>query len=145
METVLLDFITALPERILMGIRYESTRYVIGTIGVFVVIWLMIGPFIRARRIRKRLPSKLLNKQVRMELLNSFRTILVFVALDIVIFDLAENGVFRFYNDPAEFGAIYYWASILLGIIFHDTYFYWTPGHQPQHGADQTFDSARAP
>mgnify|MGYP000046704024 CR=1 FL=1 len=133
METVLLDFITALPERILMGIRYESTRYVIGTIGVFVVIWLMIGPFIRARRIRKRLPSKLLNKQVRMELLNSFRTILVFVALDIVIFDLAENGVFQFYNDPAEFGAIYYWASILLGIIFHDTYFYWT--HRAMHHA----------
>lgn len=134
METVLLDFIAALPERIFMGIRFEGTRYVIGTIGVFVAMWLIIGPFIRSRRIRERRPTpKMLNKQVRMELLNSFRTIIVFVALDILIFDLAENGVFRFYSDPDQFGAIYYWASIALGILFHDAYFYWT--HRAMHHA----------
>jgi len=131
---VLLDFIAAMPERIIMGIRYEGTRYVIGTIGVFVGMWLIIGPFTRSRRIRERRPTpKMLNKQVRMELVNSFRTILVFVALDILIFDMAENGIFRFYNDPAEFGMIYYWTSIALAIIFHDTYFYWT--HRAMHHA----------
>jgi len=133
MDTLFLDFLAAMPERIVMGIRYEGTRYVIGTIGVFVGLWLIIGPFIRSRRIRKRLPTKLLNKQVRREILNSFRTILVFVALDIIIFDMAENGVFRFYDDPAEFGAIYYWGSILIAIIFHDAYFYWT--HRAMHHA----------
>ena len=133
METVLLDFIAALPERIIMGIRFEGTRYVIGTIGVFVGMWLILGPFIRSRRIRAQLPSKLLNKQVRMELFNSFRTILVFVAMDIIIFDMADNGVFRFYNDPSEFGAVYYWVSIALAIVFHDTYFYWT--HRAMHHA----------
>jgi len=133
MEAILLEFIAAMPERILMGIRYEGTRYVIGTIGVFVAMWLIIGPFIRSRRIRKRLPAKLLNKQVRTELFNSFRTILVFVALDILIFDMAENGVFRFYEDPAQFGMTYYWVSIGLAIIFHDTYFYWT--HRAMHHA----------
>lgn len=133
MEPFLHEFITALPERVVMGIRYESTRYIIGTIGVFVGIWLLVGPFIRSRRIRKRLPAKLLNRQVRMELLNSFRTILIFVALDIVIFDLAESGVFRFYSDISEYGPVYYWASIALGIVFHDTYFYWT--HRAMHHA----------
>lgn len=133
MDTLFLDFLAAMPERIIMGIRYEGTRYVIGTIGVFVGLWLIVGPLIRSRRIRKRLPTKLLNKQVRREILNSFRTILVFVALDIVIFDMAENGVFRFYDDPSQFGAIYYWASIFLAIVFHDAYFYWT--HRVMHHA----------
>ena len=132
MDASILEFISHMPERIIMGIRYEGTRYVIGTIGVFVGIWLILGPFIRSRRIRqRRLPAKLLNKQVRMELINSFRTILIFVALDIFIFDLAESGVFRFYDDIADFGPIYYWASIALAIIFHDAYFYWT--HRAMH------------
>ncbi len=133
METILFDFISALPERIAMGIRFEGTRYVIGSIGVFVAIWLIIGPFIRSRRIRKRLPTKRLNTQVRIELFNSFRTILIFVTLDILVFELADGGVFRFYDDVSEFGAMYYWASIALGILFHDAYFYWT--HRTMHHA----------
>ena len=132
MDTAILEFLTHLPERILMGIRFEGTRYVIGTIGVFVGIWLLIGPFIKSRRIRERRPTpKMLNKQVRMEVFNSFRTVLVFVALDIFIFDLADKGYFRFYDDVSEYGAVYYWASILLAIIFHDAYFYWT--HRTLH------------
>lgn len=131
MDPTLMNFLSEVSETIVMGIRFEATRYMIGTIGVFVAIWLVIGPFIRSRRIRKRLPTKLLNKQVRMELLNSFRTILIFVALDLFIFDLAESGVFRTYQDVSEFGVPYYWASIALGILFHDTYFYWT--HRAMH------------
>ena len=133
MEMILGDFVTALPERFAAGVQFEGTRYVIGSIGVFVAIWLIIGPFIRSRRIRKRLPPKLLNKQVRMELFNSFRTIMIFAALDIMIFDFAENGIFRIYENPSEFGAVYYWASIALGILFHDAYFYWT--HRTMHHA----------
>jgi len=134
METVLLDFLANLPERIIMGIRYEGTRYVIGTIGVFVGIWLILGPFIKSRRIRTRqLPPKMLGRQVRMELLNSFRTICIFVALDIFIFDMAESGVFRFYENVSDYGPVYYWTSIALAIVFHDTYFYWT--HRAMHNA----------
>ena len=118
MDATILEFLAHLPERIVMGIRYEGTRYVIGTIGVFVGIWLLIGPFIRNRRIRERqLTPKMLNRQVRMEIMNSFRTICVFVALDIFIFDLADKGVFRFYNDVSDYGPVYYWISIALACL----------------------------
>lgn len=130
METVILDFLTELPERVIMGIRYEGVRYAIGTLGVFFGIWVILAPFLRSRRIRERRPA---GKQIRMELFNSFRTICVFVALDIIIFDMADSGVFQIYMSVSERGMAYWWISIGLGILFHDTYFYWM--HRALHHA----------
>lgn len=132
METFLLDYIGQLPERAWLGIKFETTRYFIGTLGVFFGVWIVLAPFIQNRRIRqKRAPKKMRMGQVKMELLNSFKTVCVFVALDIFIFDLGSNGVLKLYDDIGQYGAWYYWGSIALAIILHDTYFYWT--HRAMH------------
>lgn len=130
MENVLIDFFSHLPERILMGIRFEAVRYATGTLGVFFGIWILLAPLLKSRRIRERRAP---NKQIKMELMNSFRTICVFVALDIVIFDLAGMGLFRKYDDIAEYGQLWYVLSIPIAILLHDTYFYWT--HRAMHHA----------
>jgi len=130
METAILEFFSHLPERILLGLRFEAVRYAIGTLGVFFTIWVLLAPLLKSRRIRERRPA---GSQIKMELLNSLRTICVFVALDIVVFDLADMGVFKKYDDISEYGALWYWISIPLAIILHDAYFYWT--HRTMHHA----------
>ena len=128
MEATVINFFTALPAKFMMGIQFEGIRYAIGTLGVFFGVWVLLAPFIKTRRIRKhRSPVK----QIKRELLTSFRTICVFVALDIAVFDLAENGVFRSYSDINDYGYPWYFISILLAIVLHDAYFYWT--HRAMH------------
>lgn len=119
-----------LPVRALFSLKFEVTRYAMGTLGVFFTIWLLLSPLLRSRKIRPPTPR---TRQIRMELFNSFRTMCVFVALDIVIFDIAETGVFLKYDDVAEYGWAWFYASIAIAIILHDTYFYWT--HRAMHHA----------
>lgn len=130
METLFAEFISNLPERIAMGFRFEATRYAMGTLGVFFTFWVLLAPILKNRRIRERRAP---GKQIKMELINSLRTICVFVALDIVIFDMAAMGVFKKYDDIAEYGRLYYFLSIPIAIIVHDAYFYWA--HRAMHHA----------
>ena len=69
-----------LPGRALGGIQYEATRYAIGTLGTFFGLWIILEPLLKSRKIRKPTPR---TKQIKMELINSFRTVCIFVALDI--------------------------------------------------------------
>jgi sterol desaturase/sphingolipid hydroxylase (fatty acid hydroxylase superfamily) len=131
METTFIEFFNALPERFLLGIRFEASRYAMGTLGVFFTIWVLLGNVLRLRRIRQRRQSPI--GQIKMELFNSFRTICVFVALDILIFDLASTGALKVYDEVADYGQAWYVASIVIAILLHDTYFYWT--HRAMHHA----------
>lgn len=128
MQDLMIWLTQDVPANALEGIRFEAQRYAIGTLGVFFAIWIALEPLLKNRKIRKPTPRK---KQVRMELANSFKTICVFVALDIVIFDLGQYGIFQKYDDIAEYGWVWYWISIPLALAIHDTYFYWT--HRAMH------------
>ncbi len=114
--------------RILHGIQFEATRYAMGTLTLFVGVWLILSHFIQFRKIRARSPRK---AQMWMELKNSMRTILVFVAMDIVVFDNSVTGLFKIYDDVSLFGWGYFWLSIPMVLFIHDTYFYWT--HRAMH------------
>ena len=131
METLLLYITETLPERALMGLRFEGVRYAIGTLGVFFSIWILLAPFLKNRRIRKPMPAKRLRSQIKMELLNSLRTICVFIALDIIIFDLAKVGFFKTYMAISDYGWVWFAVSIPFAIILHDAYFYWA--HRIMH------------
>ncbi|MBL4869467.1 MAG: sterol desaturase family protein [Robiginitomaculum sp.] len=131
METLLLYITDTLPMRALMGLRFEGVRYAMGTLGVFFTIWVLLAPLLKNRRIRKPMPKKRLHGQIKMELFNSLRTICVFIALDILVFDMAEVGVFKTYRDVADYGWLWFGLSIPLAIILHDAYFYWT--HRAMH------------
>lgn len=128
MEVTFIELFNHLTERVLMGVQFEATRYAIGTLTVFFLIWVILAPLLKSRRIRARKPA---GKQIRMEMFNSIRTVFVFVALDIVIFDLATNGGLRIYTDINDYGYAWFAASIVISILLHDTYFYWV--HRAMH------------
>lgn len=127
-----MDILSLLTEqllpRILGGLQFEATRYAIGTLTVFVVIWLILGRLLWTRKIRPRTAKF---AQIKNEIRNSMITICIFVALDIAVFEFDSFGIFKIYNDPGQYGVLYYWLSIPLMLVLHDTYFYWT--HRAMH------------
>jgi len=109
------------------GIFNNSIRAIFGT---YVVVWLVFGGILASRRIRKPLPSKMLNKQIWREVRTSAVTIIVFI----FAFTLTENAleaifdgpVFKIYSDVETYGWAYLVFSVVLWSIGLDTYFYWT-------------------
>ena len=128
MDAIFGWIIEELPIRALEGVRFEAVRYATGTLGVFFTVWIIFEPFLRGRKIRKPTPRR---RQIRMELINSFKTVCVFVALDIAIFDLAKSGVFKKYDAIGDYGWTWLILSVPVAIILHDAYFYWA--HRAMH------------
>ncbi|MEO0466624.1 MAG: sterol desaturase family protein [Pseudomonadota bacterium] len=124
-------FTDFLAPRALGGLERESIRYALGTLTTFFVIWVILGRFIQSRRIRKAIPVAKQRRQIRMELRNSFFAMAMFVALDMLVFEAGNFGVFKKYDDISQYGWLWFWVSMPLLIIFHDAYFYWT--HRAMH------------
>jgi len=131
MQTISIYLQETLPERFLIGLELEGVRYILGTLGVFITIWVLLAPLLEQRRIREPMNDKRLVGQIKKELLNSLRTICIFIALDIIVFDLAEVGIFKTYSNIEQYGWLWFYCSIPLAIILHDTYFYWA--HRAMH------------
>ncbi len=128
MEFLNHELLNSLYQHAISGFQIETTRYAIGTLTVFLVVWVLLNPLIRHRKIRKSTPKL---EQFQRELWNSFRTVLVFVSLDILVFDLATNGGLKIYTDFSDYGVTWFVCSIAIAILLHDTYFYWV--HRVMH------------
>lgn len=113
------------------GIEFEATRYLVGTLSVLVGIWFIASHFIKTRKIRKPANRKTQLRQIRMELKNSAITVLVFTLMNTVLFNGSIAEVFKIYREGAGFPDWYFWASVPLFLVLHDTYFYWT--HRAMH------------
>jgi len=74
-------------------------------------------------KIQPRPPRR---RQVQHELLYSLTTIGVFSLIGTSVFWLYKNGYTTIYLDVYEHGWIYFFTSIVVMILLHDAYFYWT-------------------
>lgn len=121
-------FIEAAARRGPLTIEVETTRYLVGSLGVFLVVWVALHKALARRKIRPPTPRA---RQIRRELSYSAATIAVFMLMGIVVYEGAASGVFKFYSDIDDYGWGYLAGSIVLLAIFHDFYFYWT--HRLMH------------
>lgn len=102
----------------------DLLRYVLGAGGVFLLVNTLLSGVLRGRRIRER---KLPDGQIRRELLTSFRTVLVFSLVGgLAIWTSAKLGLSQTYADPAGLGWLWFAVSVVILIVLHDAYFYWT-------------------
>jgi len=106
----------------------NSLRYVIPASIAFAVFWLWKWDAFAHRRIQKRRPS---NKALRREIRYSISTAIIFSAVGLATFHLGRAGYLRVYDDVGTYGWLYFAASIVLAILIHDAYFYWT--HRAMH------------
>lgn len=116
-------FFEAIMRRAPVTITAEGTRYVLGSVGVFLLIWVLLGNILRNRKIRKPTPR---GRQIRRELLYSASTVLTFVIMGVFVYEGAAGGGFKFYSSVSDYGWAYLVFSIVLLTLFHDAYFYWT-------------------
>lgn len=108
----------------------DLLRYLLGA-GL---VWLVVNVFLRPRLAGRRiLDAALRPGQIRHELGYSMSTVAVFAANGALLWLLAANGVARLYGDVAEYGWVWWWASLGLILVAHDAWFYWTHRllHQP--------------
>lgn len=100
----------------------DLMRYVIGAGGVWLVINVALKAVLARRKIRAETPGW---RQIRREILASLRTVLVFASVGTAIAISAHAGNLKLYYDIAEYGWVWFAASIVLIIVAHDAYFYW--------------------
>lgn len=127
MDFFLTDWLTwffdAVARRAPRSLQVESIRYVSGAVGVWLVVWVIMGRMLANRKIRKATKR---GPQIRREMLYSASTIFVFMIMGVFVDEGAGYGWFKFYAEVDQFGWAYLVASIVGLAIFHDAYFYWT-------------------
>jgi sterol desaturase/sphingolipid hydroxylase (fatty acid hydroxylase superfamily) len=71
------------------------------------------------------------NKDVRREILYSSITISIFGGAALLVAAMYRWGITQMYVDFSEKGVVYFAGSVLVLLLFHDTYFYWS--HRLMH------------
>lgn len=106
----------------------DGVRYAVFAGAAFGILWVWLGRRLAHRRIQRRVPP---SRQLRREALWSLSTVSIFALLALgtgIAFALGWTAVY------VEFGAhgwTWWAASLVLLIVGHDTYFYWT--HRAMH------------
>lgn len=121
-------FFDALVRHAPRSIQIETTRYLVGAIGVFLIVWIGLHRILAHRKIRNPTPRR---KQIQRELYHSAITVLVFMLMNIFVYEGAASGIFKFYFEIDQYGWAYLVGSIIALAVFHDAYFYWT--HRLMH------------
>lgn len=74
-------------------------------------------------KIQKEIPS---GKRVYKEILFSVFTLIIYCGMSWLVFYFYKLSVTRIYPDINQYGYFYFGFSIVLMILIHDAYFYWT-------------------
>ena len=109
-------------------VAVDGLRYAIPASIAFGIFWVWKWAALAHRRIQPRRPSRrALTREVRFSIL----TTLIFAGVGWCIWQLVDQGVVELYADVDRYGWPYWFASIAIAIVLHDTYFYWT--HRAMH------------
>lgn len=84
--------------------------------------------FFSTRKIQPKFPKK---RIIRKEILYSTLTLIIYCATSWLVFEWQKSGITKIYLDIERYGYLYFTLSILIMILIHDTYFYWT--HRLMH------------
>src|SRR5260221_4136966 len=79
-------------------------------------------------KIQHKLPQAV---TIRKEIFFSLLTLIIYCAASWLVFELQRSGVTRIYLAIQDYGYGYFILSILIMVLLHDAYFYWT--HRLMH------------
>lgn len=105
-----------------------SSRYFIFAGAFYLVFYIWKNKRFWHSKIQQRYPE---NKHILREIFYSLVTVLIFGVVIILTTIASKHGLTRIYPNISDHGYAYYVFSILLMILLHDTYFYWT--HRLMH------------
>lgn len=108
---------------VLLAIVMAAVRYCLVAGAAYLFFYRTGLQFLRRYKIQPAPPK---TKQLRHELQYSLSTVFVFSFIGVSILWLYKKGYTTIYLDISEHGWLYFFLSILLMVVLHDTYFYWT-------------------
>lgn len=107
---------------------FDFGRYLVAATLVAAAIFILSEPARGRRTVRIRTPEI---GQRRREFAYSTLAAGIFALAGLGVYHGAQRGFFRIYEDIAEFGWTYWGISLILMVLTHDAYFYWT--HRLMH------------
>ncbi|NMH27802.1 sterol desaturase family protein [Flavobacterium silvaticum] len=108
---------------LLMGLRYF-----IMTGLAFLLFYVLFRNKFARLKIQRMFPK---NKDYYREIKYSCLTLVIFSAYAVLVFRSPLTAYTKLYQDISQFGLAYFFGSVMLAILIHDTYFYWT--HRLMH------------
>jgi sterol desaturase/sphingolipid hydroxylase (fatty acid hydroxylase superfamily) len=103
-------------------------RYVIFATAVWFVLWVVLAPLLRARKIREGTPPV---RQLLTEFAISIRSMTIFATVIVGMVFLERAGFYPLQPLAQTWGPVWFWASLAITMVAHDAYFYWT--HRLMH------------
>ena len=94
----------------------------------FLVFWVIFRKRWSHLFIQHSCPTK---AQVISEIMYSMSTVVIFSLIGFCIFTANKMDYVNIYNNVADYGWAYFFISLVIMILFHDFYFYWT--HRLMH------------
>lgn len=104
------------------------SRYLIFTVGVWLVLWVLIRPLIAARKIREETPPA---RQLLTEAMFSLRSMVIFATGGVALTFMYRAGLFPLTKLADSWGPAWFAVSLVAGIVGLDAWFYWT--HRLMH------------
>jgi lathosterol oxidase len=109
-------------------LAFDFGRYLVAAGLVSWVLVLTSKRYRERRWVRKRQPAE---NQQRREFAYSASAAAVFATVGLGVYHGAVHGLFHIYDAVADYGWTYWAFSLVLIVVAHDAYFYWT--HRLMH------------
>lgn len=106
----------------------ESIRYIVFAGITFLLFWVLFRKRLAHRMIQRKYSTR---ERLTKEFLYSMSSIAIFSLIGTCVFIAVKNGYGQLYFDIHARGWGYFFISILLAILIHDAYFYFT--HRLMH------------
>ena len=113
---------------ILAFFKINLIRYFIVATPAFIIFYVLLKNTLQKKKIQDKFPK---NKDYRREVFYSMVTIVIFVCVAVSIYCTPLQNHVQRYDNIEDMGWAYWALSILMMILLHDTYFYFT--HRLMH------------
>lgn len=123
-----MEIIKEIARAFLIDFSVEFIRYFLAAGSVYLFVWILFKKSLLHRLIQKKFPP---NSQLRREFVYSLSSMAIFAAVGVAMIFAVKKGYGKMYVDIEERGIPYFVGSVILAILMHDTYFYWT--HRLMH------------
>lgn len=104
-------------------LAHDFARYFLAAVAVHILVQVLLAAGQRRRRLAPASPP---GRQIAREFLRSLPTVVIFSLNGLVVHLLAQDGLIEIYADPARHGFGHLGLSLVLILVAHDAYFYWT-------------------
>lgn len=119
----MLTDLTAFATRWLHSLTHDLTQYAIFAIGFWLILWVGLGPVLKPIKIRTETPPA---NQLAFEFAISLRSLAIFSTIGTMLFMVERAGYLPGPALAATWGWPWTIASLVLMVLAHDAYFYWT-------------------